>query len=376
MKKVCHIITSLEQGGAQASLFRLVAASRDQFTHVVISLADDDVTYRSKLMEIGVEVICLGMARGAFSFGKFWQLMKLIKCLRPDVVQTWMYHADFLGGVAARLASVKKIYWNVRHSDLNRATTKRGTIIVAYICMLLSYVVPRKIVFPAQQARRNHVAIGYKKSKTICIPNGYDMDVLRPDSAAGAQLRTELAIDESAFVVAAVGRWTPEKDYPTLFGALGLLEMEPSCADMKVVLVGKGMERTNSDLIGLLNQLTRQDFVHLLGQRKDMVSVFNAADLLVLSSNSEAFPNVLAEAMACGVPVVATDVGDAKLIVDRCGWISGPGDSSALAGNIVKARQALLSDAQAIKGCAREHIYSHFSLGVVVNAYRELWLAE
>ncbi|WP_239670704.1 glycosyltransferase [Vibrio variabilis] len=196
----------------------------------------------------------------------------------------------------------------VHQSNLARGESKRSTIWVAKLNALLSRFVPDRIIYCAEKARSVQEDIGYVASKGAVVQNGYDVDDFAVDMASRATFRQQLALTEHEFLVGHVGRYHPFKDYPTLTSAINtLVQSDVSCT---FTLVGHELTRENKDLMEQLTDESKKA-VKLLGRRSDVPAVMNGMDLFVLSSASEAFPNVLNEAMACGTPCVTTDVGDA-----------------------------------------------------------------
>ena len=316
--RIIHIISNLDDGGAEAVLYRLCCADI-QHQHTVVSLMDQG-KYGPLLREIGVAVQCLEMPRGRMTLKGLFFLWRWLRRIRPDVVQTWMYHADLVGGVMARLAGVRAVFWGIRHSDLELGKNRRLTIMVARICAWLSKGVPRRIVCCAHKAAEVHVALGYDAKKFVVIPNGYDLSVFQPNPAAGKRLREALNVPAIVPLIGMVGRFNPQKDHAGLIAALG--RAAASGQNFHCILVGTGMEERNADLQGWIAAAGLTERIGLLGRRNDIPAIMNALDVHVLSSSfGEAFPNVLAEAMACGTPCVTTDVGDAALIVGDTGWV-------------------------------------------------------
>tara|TARA_R110001592_G_scaffold54291_2_gene166178 strand:+ start:236 stop:1384 length:1149 start_codon:yes stop_codon:yes gene_type:complete len=371
-KKVVHIITGLNDGGAEGVLTRLCLHS-EQVQHVVISLMDEG-KYGPLLARSGVTVHCLGMNPGKPSIVRLFRLVRLIRAEQSDVVQTWMYHADLLGGIAARLAGVRRVFWGIRHSILEKGKSKRSTIMIARLCALLSSWVPDKIICCANKAQDVHADIGYSARKLRVIPNGYDLSRFRSDVAAGAKVRAELSLGPSDFVIGNVGRFDPLKDHSNLLQALARV------AECKIpfrsLLIGKGMSPDNTGLVKQITALGLQDSVLLVGQRSDIPAVMNALDLHVLSSSSEGFPNVIAEAMACGTPCVSTDVGDALDIVGDKEACCPARDPQALADVIIKlAREWQHSPLmwRARKVASSQRIAEKFSIEAMVEAYETCW---
>lgn len=371
-KKVLHIITGLGDGGAEGVLTRLCIHGKF-VNHEVISLMDKG-KYGSMLEHANVRVYCLGMNPGKPSLFKLLKLMKLIRKIKPDIVQTWMYHSDFLGGLAAKFTGVKQIFWGIRHSTLDKNKAKRSTILIAHLCARLSPFIPNKIVCCAYKALHVHTEIGYQKDKMVVIANGYDLTRFKLDSSLGLALRKEFDIGEHEFLIGKVGRFDPFKDHSNLLNAMSIL-MKQGLA-FRCILVGKDLTANNTELYDKIVELGLIDRVILAGQRTDIPAVMNALDLHVLSSSSEAFPNVLAEAMACGTPCVSTDVGDAKEIISKFGWIVPSQNSNELAKSIFYAqveKQDDINKWEQRRQQSIDHISSKFSLQIMVDSFYRVW---
>ena len=372
-KKIVHIITGLNNGGAEAVLYRL-CTNDNQNQHAVISLMGLG-KYGPLLTDKGIDVYTLDMPQGKVTFSGLLKLYRLIKEQKPDVVQTWMYHADLIGGVIARLAGVKNVFWNIRQTSLEKGLTKRSTAYVAKLCALLSYFIPKKVICCASKAAEYHVALGYKRNKMVVIGNGYELDSLNQNPSLGFAIRSDLLLKKNDLVLGMVGRYDPAKDHNYLL--LALSHLKSKSLEFKCLLVGKALSAENKELFDKLAQLDLLNNVILLEQRTDIPAVMNAIDIHVLSSYSEAFPNVLAEAMACGTPCVTTDVGDAGLIVGDTGWVVPPRDPEALAAAIETAINERNSSIkwQARKESARQRIVENFSVEKMVESYKAAWSA-
>lgn len=370
---VFHIITGLSDGGAEAVLYRLCTHDTAN-QHTVISLMGSG-KYGPLLEKAGVQVVCLEMPKGRVTLGGLWRLWRTLRCERPEVVQTWMYHADLIGGVLARLAGVHRVFWGIRHSDLLPGESRRSTIAVAKLCAWLSRVVPTGIACCAERARSVHLALGYSAHKFQVIPNGYDIGQLKLDVKAKQRLRDQWTVPEGVPLLGMVARFDPQKDHANLFSSLGVLKKQGM--SFHCVLVGSEMKADNNILSSLIDENDLHKEISLLGQRSDIPAVMSALDVHALSSAfGEAFPNVLAEAMACSTPCVTTDVGDAALIVGETGWVVPARDSQALASALVRALGEY-SDAPrdwiARQNEARERIVTQFSIAIMVERYRKFW---
>ena len=374
-KMVMHVISNLYDGGAEGALYRLCVHSPG-YKHVAVCMMDEG-KYGPMLKAAGVTLHCLRMPQGRPTWQGVVQFWQLLRRLRPDVVQTWMYHADLMGGVMARLAGVRKVFWGIRHGNLTPGTVKRSTIWVAKLCAGLSRWAPTRIVSCSQQAMETHAAVGYAASRMLVIPNGYELSRFAPDMTARARLRSEWCVADDMFVIGMVARFNAQKDHANLLVALQQLKQHGK--SFHCVLVGTGMDAANAALRELLDNFGVADVVSLLGRRDDVPAVMNALDLHVLSSLGEAFPNVLAEAMACGTPCVTTDVGDAGYIVGETGWVVPPQDSAALASGVAQAMASWVG-ASALwrerQQAARARIAQHFSIEQMAAAYAAVWENE
>lgn len=369
--KVVHIITGLGQGGAEASLQRLIAASRDRANHVVISLMDEGY-YGPRLRSLGVPVHTLGFRQGRLGLRGLLMLWHLLRTEQPDVVQTWMYHANLVGGLMARWAGQYPVVWGIHHFNLDPENNSRSTRLVARACAWISRWIPARIVSCAEQSARVHIAIGYHADLFRVIPNGYDLNRFAPAAQTGAELRQAWGIAKHETLLGMVARWNPHKDHANLLAALG--ELVRNGRNVRCVLVGTGMTSENPALMHLVHQQQLEARLILAGPYDDIPAVMNALDIHVLSSRGEAFPNVVAESMACGTPCVVTDVGDAALIVGDTGWVVAPADARSLAAALENSMLALaLHGKDALGQRARQRIVGDFSLERMATSYCSTW---
>lgn len=370
--KVLHIITSLSDGGAEAVLYRMCKFDKSN-THTVISLMNEQ-KYVPMLKKIGINVFTLNFSNRRVNLKGMLKLYRLIKQIKPDVVQTWLDHADLVGGVIAKFAGKKNIVWGVHHSELKRGESKLFTIFISRINALMSYLIPRKIIYCAEESRKAQEKIGYKKSKGMIVFNGYDWKDFKPDNSIALSLRNELSIDNDTFLIGHVGRYDPQKDLGNLIDAFSILHKKN--LKFQASIVGTELDKKNSELLASIKKHDLCMHVHLLGRRDDIEVVMNGIDLFVLSSVSEAFPNVINEAMLCGTPCVTTDVGDSRFIVGETGWTVRPKDSLALADAIIKAYNEKNSNSSSWtkrKAACRRRVEDNFSIDQMIENYKEVW---
>lgn len=372
--KILHITTGLRDGGAEAVLFRLITHDPNH-QHEVVSLMDAG-KYGPLLEAHGLPVVSLNMPPGRVTLSALWRLWKLIRARQPDVIQTWMYHADLVGGVMGWLSGSRNIVWGIHHTKLDPKFDKKTKILVAKLCALLSRAVPNMIVCCAEEARRVHAGLGYDARRICVISNGYDLSLFQPDSSLRVTSRQDLGLEETEPVIGFVARYHPQKDHSNLLQALAILKEGGQCP--KCLLIGTGMDERNSELNAQIDALEVRNCVRLLGPRHDVPAIMNALDLHVMSSAfGEAFPNVLAEAMACGTPCVATDVGDAPVIVGDTGRIVPTRNPKALAGAITALLTELGSQGWSARcEAARRRIDERFSVQRMVTSYSSVWVGQ
>lgn len=369
---IVHIITGLYDGGAEAALYRLCTADHGT-RHLVVSLMEPG-KYGPLLEQAGIPVLALDMPQGKIRLAALWRLRKFLAETKPDAVQTWMYHADFLGGIAARAAGIGNLCWGIHNTTLTRGESTGATILISRLSAILSRFVPRAIICCAEKSAEVHAELGYRASIMHVVNNGYDLSQFRPDDRAGQAVRSELGLDGEA-LIGFVARFDSQKDHRNLLGALHILKSRgetPRC-----LLVGTGMDASNAALTAMVDEFGLSEQLMLLGRRDDVPAIMNALDVHVLSSLAEAFPNVLAEAMACGTPCVSTDVGDAAIILGDTGWIVPRGDPEATADAIGRALAERGTPAwQQRQQDARHRIETRFSIEQMVEGYRAVWFGD
>jgi glycosyltransferase involved in cell wall biosynthesis len=339
--------------------------------HIIVSLSGDG-KYGPLLREAGIPVYCLNLSKNFMSIFGLIRLIRLIVLERPDIVQTWLYHADLIGGIVAKITRVNKIFWGVRHGNLSPSTMKLGTIRVAKVCALLSNLIPTKIISCSKRAINAHVDIGYKKEKFIDIPNGYDLKHLSIDSHGGDLFIDSVGLALKGPVIGMVARFDIQKDHRNLLKALS--NLKHSGYKFNCLLAGNGMNADNQVLMGWIAEDSLEDSIFLLGECRNICAMMNAIDIHVLSSLGEGFPNVVAEAMACGTPCVVTDVGDSSFIVGDTGWVVPPKNPKELARGIKDALDALQSERWVDRRiAARARIADNFDIHRMVTKYNQAW---
>ncbi len=370
--KVVHIITGLGDGGAEHALFKICKYDITN-KHFVISLKGPG-KYFSLLNKIGIKVYCLNF--NFFSIFKFISLVKLLRILKPNVVQTWLVHADFIGGIAARVAGITNIIWNIRYSNIEIGRAKFTTILIIRILSIMSYFIPRVILTVSKKAKKIYEKIGYNNKIIKFIPNGYDLSILKINKNQRIKFRKKIKIKKETPLIGKVARYDPQKDHLNLLSALSLIKSKN--INFYCVLIGFNIDQKNITLMSEIKRLKLSKNVKLMGQNNNIPEVMNGLDLHILSSRyGEGFPNVVAESMACGTPCVATDIGDSKLIIGKTGWVVPPRNSFKLAKSIENA----LNEKDTIKWSkrcknVRLRIKKNFSIGNMIKSYNKVWISS
>lgn len=367
--KVLHVITGLGVGGAETMLLRLIEGADTEVSHMVVSLTDAEPLGR-EIEEAGAPVTALGMRGVAHLPKAVLRLRRLVREQEPDVVQTWLYHGDLVGALAARGLGVP-IAWNLRHSDLSRNRNKRSTLLTMKACALLSRRIPTRIISCSATAIATHVEAGYDPSKMVLIPNGFDTNQFNPAPEGRVELRRELGLGPDALVTATVGRYHPQKDPATLLKAAG--NVLPHRPRGHLVLVGRGFTTDNGELMRLIDDHGLRGRVHPMGLRRDVARLDAALDLFISSSAGEAFPNAVGEAMSCGVPCIVTDVGDVSDLIGETGRIVPPRDPEALAAAWAELLDKSDSERATLGKTARRRIQERFSMQSILARYQRVW---
>ena len=369
--KVVHVIIGLSVGGAELMLKRLIESHRNEpaVEHTVISLTDLGALGETLISE-GFEVYCLGMSSMVKGPVTLFRLRRLLRQLTPDIVHTWMYHADLLGGVAARTTGFRNVVWCIRSTDIRKGGSK-VTILIRKVCAWLSEYLPRAIVCAAESSRQVHEVVGYAPNKMQVIPNGFELEKLVPVNTSGAAVRDELGISKSCKVVISVGRFNPVKDHRSFIEAAGMVAAQRD--DVRFILVGRGLESENPELQSMIEATHKRGAFYLLGERDDVPACLAASDIFCLHSVTEGFPNVLGEAMAVGVPCITTDVGDAAFLLDQPEWVVPAGSPKRLAEKILNMLSMPDSARKKLGETAALRIRGDFTMDVVSRKYFELY---
>ncbi|MDZ4169178.1 MAG: glycosyltransferase [Coriobacteriia bacterium] len=369
--KVAVVITGLQVGGAETFLGELLKHTPGDLEIRVFSLIDGG-PIAERIEAMGIPVTGLGMEAGRPSVRALFELRGHLARFRPTIVHTWMYHADLLGGVAAKLAGVPHVIWHLHNSDLSPARVRLMTRLVVRVNGLFSRFLPSVVLSCSRAAVKTHVAYGYAAHKIVVVPNGVDTQRFAPQPEAAASVRAEFDIPESLPVIGLVARVDPQKNHEGFFEAVRLFfEMG---GDAHFLLVGRGVTPDHWQLPRWRDATGRPERITLAGQRSDAPRLMAGFDVATSASLGEAFPMVLIEAMACETPCVATAVGDSELIVGDAGVVVMAGDPAALAQAWIEFLRRPADERSALGVRARERVLDSYAIqsvaGRIWRSYR------
>lgn len=365
MKTIVHIITGLNVGGAERALHTLLSGGVEgPFRNVVISLLDDG-HYGPLLREVGIPVYALGLKQGRVSLPGMKQLKLVLAKENPDLLQGWMYHGNFFATIAQILFCRKaKLVWNIRTSLDAMNDMSRGSRAMISIGRWLSRRADA-IIYNSKRSCLQHADLNFSSAQSTVLPNAFDLQIWQPSPKRRRLMRKALGCKDTDMILGYIGRDNIMKDPENLFSALRLtLSHNPT---LKVIVTGLGLQAAAPEDIGV------DPRVQFLGKRADIPELMLVFDVLCLSSRVEGFPNVIGEAMACGVPCVSTDVGDVRDIIGDTGWICPPRNSHALSAALDEALGTSATNLKERGLRARERISERYSHPAITDLYIDLY---
>jgi glycosyltransferase involved in cell wall biosynthesis len=370
---VTHMITCLNPGGAENMLYRLLAATdRANCSTDVVSLMGVGILGERLRRELGIRVRALGLDSG---FPNPMALFRLIRWLRadpPDVLATWMYHANLLGSVAAAAAGGIPVVWGLHHSKLDPSIEKQRTIRIARASGWLSHRYTARIICCSEATRQEHLRLGYDPGRLEVICNGFDTTALRPDPCARLSVRAELGLPPHARIVTLAARFHAQKDHRNFLQAGSLLLRR--VPDTWLLMCGQDVRPENILLAWLIREVGLEGRALVLGSRDDVGRLFAASNAACLSSvEGEAFPLAIGEAMACGVPCVVTDVGDSGFLVGDTGFTVPPRNPGALANALATLLEMPAADYRVLSERARARVKENFELSRIAERYHDVY---
>ncbi len=330
MTRICFLIRMLNEGGAQRQLLALIKGLDPQKYDLCLMTFYDGGLFGDEIRKLKhVKYVSLNK-RGRWDVIRFLgRLVKEMRRFKPDLVQGYLGTANCLTVLLKPFLPKTRMVWGLRASNMDLSFYDRISHYHHKLeCWLSRFA--DSIIVNSKAGYQHAASEGFPADKMIVIPNGIDLHQFKPDAAAGMRIRKEWNIAEKDKLIGLVGRLDPMKDHTTFLKAAALLLKKRS--DVRFVSIGNGPESYKASLMQIADELQLKDHMLWAGSRKDMPAVYNALDIVCSSSSfGEGFPNVIGEAMACGVPCVVTDVGDSSWLVGDSGVVVPPRDPQALA---------------------------------------------
>jgi glycosyltransferase involved in cell wall biosynthesis len=369
--RACYVISGLGTGGAELALLRLCHALKKRTVEATVVSVSDNGDLGARFQQAGIEVLALNMHRPDGVVRAAGRMKShLLKC-RPHLVHGWMYHGNLIATLLGRIdGEDRAVLWSVRQSLIGNKDTIPTRLAIRLGAFLSQR--PSAISYNSQVARIQHEATGFHPRMAYVIPNGFDFGAFHADDDVSSRVRSGLGIDADCIVVGHVARFHPSKDHVGFLRAFARLST--GRRHVRAVLAGRGVDAMNISLRSLIASLGLTDRVSLLGLRTDIPALMAAFDVFCSSSNGmEGFPNVVAEAMCCEVPCVATGVGDAGVIVSEHGEVVRPSDEAALASALARIIDLPRPARRAMGRAARKHIIARYSIESVADRHCQLY---
>ena len=373
--RIVHIISGLNIGGAERSLVNLLQKYplSDIGSVKIISLTRGGVL-RREIMKMGFDVSEVGLSKNPISFLRLLIIFQLMLKFKPHIVQTWMYHSDLIGGIIGRILRVRIIIWNVRGSGVSFKLNGLLTYVVIRLCSFFSKYIPDAVITNSEAAIVSHSDVGYACKKFRLIYNGFDSNRFQKlDEKSITAYKKQYGVDKKTTIIGMVGRYDIYKNPFCFIRMLKSLREDYKRGDLIGIMAGEGFDEKNLEFMTFIEKMECRDYVQLIGQRSDPREVYNMFDVLVMPSTSEGFPNVVGEAMSCAVPVVATNVGDTKKLVDGIGIMVEKANPNHLAANVDLILRLSDEKLSLLKSLSRKRIKEDFSIKKMVNEYNSLY---
>jgi len=358
---IVFLTRSLNFGGAERQLVALGRGLHNAGHEVCVATFYGGGPLEQDLRQAGIRVQALNK-RGRWDVLRFLgRLLRFVRSERPDILHSYLVVPNLVTVLLRPLLPKIRIVWGVRASDMDLSYYDWSARFTFSLSCRLSNLADL-IIANSRSGMVFHRDKGYPAHKMVVIPNGIDTDRFRPTPEAREKTRAEWGIGVNETVIGIVGRLDPMKDYPNFLRAASL--MSHARSGVRFVCVGDGPKDYRDRLERLAGELGLDNRVVWAGTRSDLPAVYSAFDLATSASSSEGFPNVVAEAMACGLPCVVTDAGDSASIVGTLGIVVPPADPERLA----RAWDTALSQIGPAKAAqTRKRVIDEFSLASLIS---------
>jgi glycosyltransferase involved in cell wall biosynthesis len=381
--KIAHIITDMNgYGGTEITLLRYILRSKIPCEHhrvIVLRSIGVDNTLGAQMVAAGIQVLALHQKRGSFALNAMVRLYRELANFEPDVISGWLYHPSLLASVLAPVLKGRPmVVWHIRNATFSSLLKTPSRFIAQRALALLSCWANPILVSNSSVAVNEHATIGFdaRPERWTIIHNGIDAAQYAPKHEEGRIVRHELGIPYDALLVGCVGRFVPEKGYAVMFKALAIVleRLRSDIADrLHFVAMGEGVSHDNDDFMRLAVNGIPFERLHLLGKRADVQRILKAFDVYALPSISEAFPNSLVEAMATGLPCVATRVGECCVVLPSTDFIVQPHDVLQLADRLVALLEMSHEERSVLGRDNRQRAINRFGIEQMVDNFDALF---
>ena len=359
--KIIFLTRSLHYGGAERQLVALAKGLHQRGHSVIVAALYPDGPLQAELDCAGV-LVHIFEKKGRWDMFSF--LMNVYRFLRneaPDILHGYLVVPNLLAILFKPFLLRTKVVWGVRASDVDLSQYDRLARFTFRLSVFLSRFADR-IIVNSKCGMAYHQKQGYPLEKMVVVPNGIDTERFKPNAEDRARIRKEWGIGDSEKLVGLVARLDPMKDHHTFLEAAAILVNQRE--DIRFVCVGDGDRDYREMLHRKSTELGLNDRLLWAGSRTDASAIYNAFDVATCTSITEGFPNVVGEAMSCGIPCVVTDVGDSAVIVGDLGFVVPPRDPRSLA----DAWNRCLSEAHTVSQLdIRARIIREYSLQSLVE---------
>lgn len=365
---IIYLTRSLEFGGAERQLVNLAVGLHEKGHQVAVVVFYPRGPLEKELRDAGVTVHHLDK-RGRWDiFGFLMRFLRLLRSLRPDILHAFLPLVNCIALLMRSLLPGSHIVKGIRSSNVDLSYYEWLSRLTYWLESRLCRFADL-IIINSYAGMEHYTNSGYPAEKMRVIPNGVDHQGFAPDRDARMRVRDEWGVPPETRLIGLVGRFDPLKDHFTFLQAAALIAAEVS--SVSFAFIGGGPAKYEAELRKQANALGLGSHLVWAGERSDMADVYNALDIAVCSSVSEGFPNVVAEAMACGVPCVVTDVGDSGRIVGDTGLVVPPRDPGTLAHGWRAMLDQLSAEGEALGAAARAQIVNKFSIEALVSRNEE-----
>ena len=369
--KVSIITTGLKVGGAETVLLNIVKELLKSNLKINILSLSDTCYLDKSFKDLGVDVKNYNLKSPTNFLRGLLTLCKDLRKTNPKIVQTWMPHADLIGGIIAKILTSAKIIWACHHADMSLKSLKFPTLVIFRINSILSYLVPDKIVAVSEHVKTQLIKNGFNKRSLIVIENGIDCSIYKFSTSKKNLFSYENGIKPHKNIIGFIGRYSPEKRPQDFIKLASLLTKDSR--EIHFIMVGEGNEKSNKELTDLITLNNLTDKITLLGIRKDLPAIFSSLDLVVSTSEDEAFGMILIEALSCGCPCISTNNAGAISVGKEYIKYADVGDITTFYSLVNDVLVLSNQEINLFRQEASKYAQSRFSIQTTANSYLKIY---